>query len=67
MLLYGQYEIKIQIQNPGKLNYNNTMDSKSQDRKVSKLLQTKLVMEKNPKEDKKKKKERKETKAVGKA
>lgn len=43
------------------------MDSKSQDRKVSKLLQTKLVMEKNPKEDKKKKKERKETKAVGKA
>lgn len=46
MLLYGQYDekTKIQIQNPGKLYYNDTMDSKSQSRKVFKLLQIKLIM-----------------------
>lgn len=48
MLLHCQHwEVKTKIQNPGKLNYSNTMYSKSQCRKLSKLLQIKLIMEKN--------------------
>ena len=54
--LHEKWKQKFKSNNSGKLKYSNTMGSKSQCRKLSKLLQIKLNMEKNLKELKKGKK-----------